>query len=310
MQRLVALLLTIAGLAAHGAGVALPSAEPGSPTVGGQVTQALLTVPQSSLPSNVSPALSDATSDKPAIYANGCHSQPGKSKARVCTYGDKGSSTRVLLFGDSHAASWQPALDEIGKQRHWRILTLTKAACPIPRVEVAVRGKVAPDCTRWRKNAMARIGDIHPDLVVATSFDHVYTIPGKTGTAFDTAWRTGMTRTLKALRDTADHVVLLGDTPLWTQEAPVCLRRHPEDIERCATRRSKAVSRSKIANDRRAASAAHVAFADTTSITCLADPCPVVWEGFLLLRDDLHMTATWSHHLWSDLLPLLPDPAS
>ncbi len=309
LQRLVALLLTLAGLVSQGAGIAMRAAGPAAQQLDGQASGGSATI-QTAVPPDLTPSIKRAASDMPANYTDGCHAKAGQTKAKVCTYGDTGSAVKVLLFGDSHAVSWQPALDQIGKQQHWRILALTKSACPIPTVTVAVRGKVSPDCATWRTNALKRIAKIHPDLVVATSFDHVYTIPGKTGPAFLKAWRKGMTRTLSALRKGAGKVVLLGDSPLWKQEAPTCLRHNPNHIERCATKRSEALFPGRIANNRRAAQDAGVAFADTTAITCLADPCPVISGNILMLRDDSHMTATWSRHLWSDLLALLPDPAS
>ena len=192
-----------------------------------------------------------------------------------------------------------------GQERALADVNLTKSACPIPAVKVAVRGKVAPDCAKWRTNALARIKSIHPDLVIGTSIDHVYTIPGKAGAAFQPAWQKGMTKTLDALRTRADKVILLGDSPMWQQEAPACLRAHPSNIGKCATKRSQAVFPAKIASARTAAADANVAFADTTPITCVADPCPVVVGRYLLLRDNSHMTATWSRHLAPDLETLL-----
>ena len=85
-----------------------------------------------------------------------------------------------------------------------------------------------------------------------------------------------MTKTLDALRTRADKVILLGDSPMWQQEAPDCLRDHRSNIGKCATKRSQAVFPAKIASARHAAQDANVAFADTTPITCVADPCPVV----------------------------------
>jgi len=298
---LISLLLALAGIVGHGAAIALHTGAGPGPD---QTPVVSLTADQH-LPSDLTPKLAKAFDDQPASYADGCHLQPGQSKAKVCVYGDKHGSRKVLLFGDSHAASWLPALDTLGKSEHWQILNLTKSACPIPSVTVAVRGKVAPDCAAWRTNALAKIKSIHPDLVIATSIDHVYTIPGKTGAAFQPAWQAGMTTTLAALRTRADQVILLGDSPLWGQEAPVCLRAHQSNVSKCATKRSLAVFPDKIASARQAATDAGVAFADTTPITCVADPCPVVVGRYLLLRDDSHMTATWSRHLAPDLKALL-----
>jgi SGNH domain (fused to AT3 domains) len=296
LQTLMALLLSFAALVGQGTSVAIRASGPGSVSI------------ERALPSGLTPSLGDAVDDVPASYLDGCHGKPGQTKAKVCTYGDKTASVKVLLFGDSHAAAWLPALDTIGKRQHWRILSLTKSACPLPMTKVAVRGDVAPDCATWRTNALAAIKAIHPALVVGNSFDHVYTIPGKSGSAFQPAWQAGMTKTLTALKSRAKHVVLLGDSPLWTQEAPACLRQHRSNIGACATKRSVAVFPGKIASARQSATDAGVPFADSTPLMCLADPCPVVSGKFLLLRDDSHMTATWSRQLAAQLRALLPDP--
>ena len=296
LHTVMALLLAFAGLVGQGASVAIRASDPGSASM------------ERELPSGLTPSLGTAADDVPASYLDGCHAKPGQTRARVCAYGDTTASVKVLLFGDSHAASWLPALDAIGKRQHWRILSLTKSACPIPMVKVAVRGDVAPDCATWRTNALDAIKAIHPALVVGNSFDHVYTIPGKGGAAFQPAWQAGMTKTLTALKSRAGQVVLLGDSPLWKQEAPACLRQHRDDIRACATKRSVAVFPAKIASARRSATDAGVAFADSTPLVCLADPCPVVSGKYLMLRDDSHMTATWSRQLASRLRALLPDP--
>ncbi len=296
LQTLMALLLAFAGLVGQGAGVAIRASEPGSVSI------------ERALPSGLTPSLGNAVDDVPASYRDGCHSKPGQTRAKVCTYGDTTAGVKVLLFGDSHAAAWLPALNAIGKRQHWRILSLTKSACPLPKITVAVGGDVAPDCATWRTNALAAIKRIHPALVVGNSFDHVYTIPGKGGAAFQPAWQAGMTKTLTALKVRARQVVLLGDSPLWKQKAPACLRQHRDDIRACATKRSVAVFPAKIVSARQSARDAGVAFADSTPLLCLADPCPVVSGKYLLLRDDSHMTATWSRQLASRLRALLPDP--
>src|SRR3954468_19737332 len=137
LHTLMALLLAFTGLVGQGAGAAIRASDPGSVSA------------ERALPSGLTPSLGTAVDDVPASYLDGCHSKPGQTRAKVCTYGDKMASVKVLLFGDSHAAAWLPALDAIGKRQHWRILSLTKSACPLPMVKVAVRGEVAPDCATW-----------------------------------------------------------------------------------------------------------------------------------------------------------------
>ena len=80
----------------------------------------------------------------------------------ACVYGDRGARTTVVLFGDSHAMQYFPALQRIAGRRHWRLVELTKAACPpaararpqhhprprVPRVRRVARARAAADRAR------------------------------------------------------------------------------------------------------------------------------------------------------------------
>ena len=48
-----------------------------------------------------------------------------------CATGDTASTTTVALVGDSHAAMWNPAFQQVAEQRRWRLETMAKAACPL-----------------------------------------------------------------------------------------------------------------------------------------------------------------------------------
>ena len=73
---------------------------------------------------------------KPAVYGDDCHSNYGETKSGECIYGDKGSKKSIVLYGDSHAAQWFPALEELAIERGYKLVSLTKSACPsvdVPR---------------------------------------------------------------------------------------------------------------------------------------------------------------------------------
>ncbi|MCZ9336262.1 acyltransferase, partial [Streptomyces sp. TRM76130] len=88
--------------------------------------------------------------------------------ARGCVYGDTSSDTTVVLFGDSHAVQWTPALETIAEQRGWRLEVLTKSACSPAEVTMwATQLKRAyTECDTWREAALRRIEDEQPALVV------------------------------------------------------------------------------------------------------------------------------------------------
>ena len=52
-----------------------------------------------------------------------------------CIFGDVTASTTVVLMGDSHAEHWLPAMDRIGRERHWKVYAMVKPACPVADVE-------------------------------------------------------------------------------------------------------------------------------------------------------------------------------
>jgi SGNH domain (fused to AT3 domains) len=70
------------------------------------------------------------------MYADGCHLTFTETEAPACVYGNRSSEITVVLFGDSHAMQWFPALNRIAKERDWRLLGLTKATCPPAEVHI------------------------------------------------------------------------------------------------------------------------------------------------------------------------------
>src|SRR5262249_19436257 len=74
--------------------------------------------------------------DVPSLYGMGCRADWSDASLRMCSFGEisKPEST-VVLFGDSHAAQWFPALKDIAESRHWKLVTIIKSACYPMNVE-------------------------------------------------------------------------------------------------------------------------------------------------------------------------------
>ena len=67
---------------------------------------------------------------KPIVYDDGCHVNYGETKSALCTYGSKKAAKTIILYGDSHAAQWFPALEKLAQEKGFRLISLTKSACP------------------------------------------------------------------------------------------------------------------------------------------------------------------------------------
>ncbi|MCY1361461.1 hypothetical protein D9M69_481280 [compost metagenome] len=69
-----------------------------------------------------------ARQDIIAVYKDECHGDVIVSIPIACVYGNKESSFKVYLIGDSHAAQWQPALEKIAKERNWKLVVYSKSS--------------------------------------------------------------------------------------------------------------------------------------------------------------------------------------
>src|SRR3954452_23671293 len=85
---------------------------------------------------SVRPSPRRADADRGQAYHDGCHVEVLGTKSPPCVYGDPRSSTTVVLFGDSHALHFFPALRRVAERRDWRFVSLTKSGCPPAEVDV------------------------------------------------------------------------------------------------------------------------------------------------------------------------------
>ena len=76
-----------------------------------------------------------AVADLPAVDQDGCNLGYSATKSPACVFGDITSSKSVVLFGDSHASQWFPALERIARDNHWKLISFTKSACPVPSLD-------------------------------------------------------------------------------------------------------------------------------------------------------------------------------
>ncbi len=103
----------------------------------------------------------DQVRSKPKINDDGCHIHIRQTVSPRCEYGDTSSKQTIVLYGDSHAAQWFPALDLIGKKRGIKIVSLTKSACPSAEVIKELSSQYdVKDCQAFRDSSVARIKKI------------------------------------------------------------------------------------------------------------------------------------------------------
>ncbi len=265
------------------------------------------------LPPDVTPALGELTAHASPANFDGCLVYARKTSSPPCRYGDVRSKRTVVLFGDSHAAQWLPALDVTGTRQGFALVLLTKSLCPFPSVTVYNKVDKRPfrECDDWRSWALRRIRTLHPALVVVSSTAYGVSLPSAPHSqdGLASAWTAGARTTLRRIKAAAGRVVLLGDAPVMSAEPAQCLADHPGRIDTCAQPTTRAVREVHDGLQRRVAKNTGTPYVDVFDWFCTRTVCPMVVNGVVTHVDRWHLTADYATLLAKPLGRALRLPA-
>jgi len=233
------------------------------------------------VPKNLEPPLSKVYSDRAIVYEDGCLLGNGQTKPKECVYGDTTSTKSVVLFGDSHAAQWFPAFEAVAKEQGFRLIVLAKKHCPAGDVPQPDSGYTTP-CARWRKNVYERIAQEKPTVVVMSSLWY-------RGVPFST-YQKGWERTFAEVKQHAQHVVYLADTPIRKTDVPSCVSARPKAVNQCTVTRRSAINPTRLRSDRAATRNQGVDHIFPDDWLCAKTRCAVIIGNVLLYRDQTHLT--------------------
>ena len=228
---------------------------------------------------------------RPITYENGCHLNYHQSISPLCEFGKLDSTKTVVLYGDSHAAQWFPALNKLADEKGFKLINLTKSACPsIAVTRASVGAFQMKNCEEWRSSAISRIAVMKPDLVILSSFEHYSPIgdPRKV----EEWWVAGSKKSYQILQPLSPKLIYLLDTPLPDRNIPDCLATTRAD--RC------------IANDEKGLPQVADFQIIKPSIWLCESDCPGTVRGNVAYRDASHISVATSlelaNRLWLALL--------
>ena len=228
---------------------------------------------------------------RPITYENGCHLNYHQSISPLCEFGKLDSTKTVVLYGDSHAAQWFPALNKLADEKGFKLVNLTKSACPsIAVTRASVGAFQMKNCEEWRSSAISRIAVMKPDLVILSSFEHYSPIgdPRKV----EEWWVAGSKKSYQILQPLSPKLIYLLDTPLPDRNIPDCLATTRAD--RC------------IANDEKGLPQVADFQIIKPSIWLCESDCPGTVRGNVAYRDASHISVATSlelaNRLWLALL--------
>jgi peptidoglycan/LPS O-acetylase OafA/YrhL len=227
-------------------------------------------VPTDFVPSDLEPPLLQGTSaSDPNATRNADCTELGR-----CSYGDLDSDVTVVLFGDSHAGHWSPAMAAVAEAEGWRLEQISQGGCGTYKTDA--------DCVEWLERRWADIEAMQPDVIILSNFY------GRD------------LRNAEAMRDVVSRapagtdVILFSATPWRRDPPPQCLAENLRDTSSCEPRWPDAAM--VAINDRLAeiADTSRAGFVDLTPLLCTADRCPAIAGNVLVYRDGSHLTTRFT----------------
>jgi hypothetical protein len=203
-----------------------------------------------------------------------------------------------MVFGDAHALQYFPALRALARRRAWRLVSVTKAHCPVADASVFSHtlGRRYWECALWREEALRLIERERPRLVIAGSASSYAVMAGmqlRSAGASASHLRAGWERTLARLLATGSQVVAIEDTPRPPAPIPGCVLGSRKHLSRCAFPRETGLAFPRLAA-RAARRVGGVLLLDPSPKLCLPDVCPAVIGNVLVYRSDGALTATYA----------------
>tara|TARA_B100000902_G_scaffold327877_1_gene323642 strand:+ start:200 stop:2419 length:2220 start_codon:yes stop_codon:yes gene_type:complete len=228
----------------------------------------------------------------PKIYGDGqgCHVGVVGRTSPLCEYGDTSASRTMVLFGDSHAASWFPLFDQYSKEKGWRLLSRTKSSCFVEDLKFPLYGTDLEytKCSDWKNWVVNELQENPVDLViVVTKRKDVEIIRDQFSVE---EWQSGLVSTLNSFRSVSSEVVLIGATPFLNNHARECVTSYPNNLDFCHGKFEDVVPSDYQTLEIQSADDAQVKYLPTIDLVCTDTICPVVVGNNVVYRDRQHLT--------------------
>ncbi len=267
-------------------------------------------LPVQDVPANLTPSISDAAADEPPVFVDGCLDSYLSTAVASCEFGDTSSTRSVVLFGDSHAAMWFPAVDHAANQLGLTLYNWTKATCPPLMIPIIspVLGRNFVECDQWRQDVLDQIARVHPALVILGVARHYTDVYGFT--PYSTQWIQGMSAMVSAVRRLGTRVLVVGPVPKPPADVPGCLSVHLSSATACNVPVAAGIDETGKRAEERAVAGAGGSYLDVQPWLC-ASACPAIVGNLLVYRDDNHITAVYASYLgpaMTDELGMLVGP--
>ncbi|CAA9313886.1 MAG: hypothetical protein AVDCRST_MAG61-1923 [uncultured Friedmanniella sp.] len=230
------------------------------------------------------------------LHDQDCWATRRTFEPRTCVFGDPQGPTEVALVGNSHAAQWMAAMDEIGAREGWRITTFFAHKCGNSDTEQDFGNtEQTQGCRAWVRWTTKEIRDGSYDMVVMSnrlSKEGKDQPPEQAREAFTR----GYEAVLRQWQNSDLVVVGLHDTP-WPGatigHVPECLSENPDDYETCSGPRSKWEPSDPLHKAIETVDDRRIRSISLNDQLCGPTRCSAVVGGVTVYSDYSHLTTTY-----------------
>ena len=246
------------------------------------------------------PTVLEASDDVPESTNDGCISDFDNTGIINCTYGDLSAARTIALAGGSHAEHWITALDILGRQHGFKVVTYLKMGCPLTTERnplVMGDNRPYPKCREWNQRVMAKLIKDRPDFVFTTSTRPWNIKPGDVmPSTYIGIWKT--------LSDNKIPILAMRDTPWLVRGGKPfipadCLAKGGDAVS-CGIKRSEVLSGRNQTLDF-TTQFPMLKVLDMSDAVCRDDYCRAIEGNVLLYHDAHHLSATYMRTLTPEL---------
>jgi peptidoglycan/LPS O-acetylase OafA/YrhL len=246
------------------------------------------------------PSVLEAREDRPVTSDDGCIADFLSTELVTCEYGDHAAARTIALAGGSHSEHWITALDELGRQHGFKVMTYLKMGCPLTTAEVPIiAGSLEPypECRTWIDQAMDRMIADRPDFVFTTTTRPYTDAPGDfVPDNYLGIW--------DRFADSEIPILGLRDTPWMFRDGalfspPDCLA-DGGDADSCGLPRADALNERNPTLDY-VDRYPLLTLLDLSDAVCSSEVCRAVEGNVLVYHDEHHLSATYVRSMAEEL---------
>jgi hypothetical protein len=214
----------------------------------------------------------------------------------ACVYGDVHAQRSIVLFGDSHALMWLPALAPYANAHHFQLRLAWQGLCSPAKLNLYYLKVGDPkNCNTFRANIVREIRALHPALVVLAARNTL--IPASRTKFFtDAQWAAGYETTIAAIKTKLTRVTLIEDSVTFDSPVPGCLAIHVASIQKCSVKDPNWLAPALTAGEASAARHEDITYIRTHQWLCTRRCSPVI-GNFIVYQDADHLSFSYTSYL-------------